>query len=928
MDTCLFVVVTAHPVGSFLAFDTSLPLSYLVWQVDHSKLLNQGTNTHAQINTFVVSKGQASGLTLLDGTSKVPPTNIPSATPSAISSITGITSSTTTALGNSAFNVAATGTCNITILPGALASSTTTSNNVVISSTALTAATTNSTNIAIGSNALMVHMGMPVVAVGHNTLMKNTTGQYNTGVGHQALTNIATTSSNMAIGYQALTAATSTVNCTAIGAGALEKSLSSINTTIRCQSLFNATMGTNNTVIGVNTGLTITTRLCNTCMGNGANVNLATANNHIALGYNASATTDGQMAITPAITHIKATGLGMAMDGMGTLLTMDASGNVRKAGGTTMNVATFDTFVNSKGATSGLATLDGASQVPAMQLSNTYAPPVTKGILTTGNGSTPITLAPSTNKQVLMADLTAAMGLAYKQVDHANLTNKGTNTHAQINSFITSKGQASGLATLDSASKVPAAQLPAPTLTLPGTLIGATRARQTVLGTDATKNIFDDSITYCTTIRTKVLWDFQTNNVTLGINTTIGNATLLTLTAGFNNTAVSATASNNLMTGNNNTFLGYNANTSIADDISNSITLGSGTMVDANSQLAIPTTVTHAKADSLVTAANGVGMLLAMDASGYIHKAGGVSNMTLAAITASIAAKEDPSNKNVAGGYVGLDGADKVLLVNLLDVSMSVIGGVTGVTLASNTALGSGAFNVTAMGLRNVVVGMGLLAALMTATDNVAIGSLALASITMGSTSIAVGLNALTLHTGSLAVAIGYNALAKSTTAQFNMGVGHQTLANIISSNSNTAIGYQALTAATSTVNSTAVGTGALKNCLSGTNTATGFWSLWNTMTGTNNTAVGANSSLTITTRSRSMCMGDGANTNLATAMDHITLGNGAIATSNSQFALPSAITQLLMSSAHHQCTHTTEHRLEHRAQGAHAVLLIGLTLG
>jgi hypothetical protein len=38
--------------------------------------------------------------------------------------------------------------------------------------------------------------------------------------------------------------------------------------------------------------------------------------------------------------------------------------------------------------------------------------------------------------------------------DHVNLANKGTNTHAQIDSFIASKASASGLATLDSSSKV------------------------------------------------------------------------------------------------------------------------------------------------------------------------------------------------------------------------------------------------------------------------------------------------------------------------------------------------------------------------------------------------------------------------------------------------------------------------------------------
>ena len=40
------------------------------------------------------------------------------------------------------------------------------------------------------------------------------------------------------------------------------------------------------------------------------------------------------------------------------------------------------------------------------------------------------------------------------QIDHTTLSNVGTNTHSTIDTFIASKGAASGLAPLDSSSKV------------------------------------------------------------------------------------------------------------------------------------------------------------------------------------------------------------------------------------------------------------------------------------------------------------------------------------------------------------------------------------------------------------------------------------------------------------------------------------------
>ncbi|ELR16992.1 uncharacterized protein ACA1_304340 [Acanthamoeba castellanii str. Neff] len=125
-------------------------------------------------------------------------------------------------------------------------------------------------------------------------------------------------------------------------------------------------------------------------------------------------------------------------------------GNIRvptaqleNVGGTTAvtNLGSTKEDKSSKGVINGYASLDGTAQVPSNQLGN-VARATAKGTFLVGNGSTPTAQAAGATHQALIADTTT-----------------GTNTHAQIDAFVSSKGQPNGLATLDSNGRVPLAQL-------------------------------------------------------------------------------------------------------------------------------------------------------------------------------------------------------------------------------------------------------------------------------------------------------------------------------------------------------------------------------------------------------------------------------------------------------------------------------------
>jgi hypothetical protein len=118
-------------------------------------------------------------------------------------------------------------------------------------------------------------------------------------------------------------------------------------------------------------------------------------------------------------------------------------------------------------------------------------------------------------------------------------------------------------------------------------------------------------------------------------------------------------------------------------------------------------------------------------------------------------------------------------------------GGLTGVTDANGTALGSGAGVELAGVDRYTAIGVNALSSMTTADDNTAVGDSAGQALTQGGDNVLVGSGVLqTSTTSNSNVAVGYQAMGSSGNVSTTVAVGKQALIN--GGNSCVAIGYQA----------------------------------------------------------------------------------------------------------------------------------------
>ena len=197
---------------------------------------------------------------------------------------------------------------------------------------------------AVGHNCLVKNStGKYNIAIGADTLSNVTTGGYNTALGGMALQALTTGSSNVAIGYAALALSiASTYPSVAVGYGALynyNNSNSGANIAIGYQSLGSLTTGEGNVAIGyladnsnAGSGVKNTTSSQNICIGNQATSNGNA--NCIVLGEGAHANANNQIILGKAggghTTWIQGSG-GLHVNGGSTNVGTLNSGTIRNA---------------------------------------------------------------------------------------------------------------------------------------------------------------------------------------------------------------------------------------------------------------------------------------------------------------------------------------------------------------------------------------------------------------------------------------------------------------------------------------------------------------------------------------------------------------------------------------------------------------------
>jgi len=311
-------------------------------------------------------------------------------------------------------------------------------------------------------------------------------------------------------------------------------------------------------------------------------------------------------------------------------------------------------------------------------------------------------------------------------------------------------------------------------------------------------------------------------------NTGVGAGALLSLTTGFENTALGYSSLVSNTTGSLNTALGTNSLISNTTGFENTAT-GYGSL--------------YSNTTGAYNTASG--------SQSLYYNTTGSANTAIGYLPLAL---NTTGNYNTALGYKSLSG--------------NTVG-------HDNTGIGVGSLELNDSGNENTAVGSNSLRNNSTGLENTALGYNSLFFNNGGSFNTALGSHSLDQNSeGSSNTALGRQSLFSNTTGNLNTGIGVLSLSQNTTGNENTATGSKALLLNTTGNFNTATGYNSLFfNTTGFQNTAIGHHSLQNN-NGNYNTALGYNAGSTVTTGYNLTLLGIDANPSSPTAHDQITLGN------------------------------------------------------